>query len=219
MTEKELILDNLNRLADVIVRTFGRNCEVAVHDFGDLRHSLVHIAGSVTKRRPGAPITDLVVKAWRKEGNAVTDIANYQTNTKEGRILKSSTFFIRNKKGAVIGAVCINFDITDFLNSVALVENFVSTDTLKELYISETFASSLNETIDSLIEQAVGEIGKQLPTMSKDERIRVVALLEEKGAFLIKGGVDHVALKMGVSKYTIYHYLRNVRAAQNLNVA
>jgi len=53
MNEKEFILNILKQVADAVVKTFGRNCEVAVHDLSNLKKSLIHIAGDVTKRKPG----------------------------------------------------------------------------------------------------------------------------------------------------------------------
>ncbi len=112
-SEKEVILANLKNIADSLAKMYGRNMEVVIHDFGDLEHSLVHISGQLTKRKIGAPVTDVVVKAWRDEGDAVKDIIGYRSTTREGRTLKSSTIFIREGRGKVIGALCINYDVTD----------------------------------------------------------------------------------------------------------
>jgi predicted transcriptional regulator YheO len=216
--EKQLIFENLKNLADTIVQMFGRNMEVAIHDFDNLQHSLKYIAGAVTKRREGAPVTDLVVKAWRREGESVKNLIGYRSTTKEGRILKCSTSFIRDSKGKVIGVFCINFDVTDLLNSVYDIETLAQTFTNKEVGKSETFATTITETIDALIEQSVVEVGKQPALMTKEEKVKLVGILEEKGAFIIKGGVDNVAARMGLSKYTIYNYLQKFRASQRANV-
>jgi predicted transcriptional regulator YheO len=217
-SERKVIFENLKNLADAIVQMFGRNMEVAIHDFNDLQHSLKYIAGEVTKRKEGAPITDLVVKAWRREGENVKNLIGYRSTTKEGRILKCATSFIRDGKGKVIGVFCINFDVTELLSSIYDIKTLAETCTIKEVGESETFASTITETIDALIEQSVAEIGKQPPLMTKEEKVKLVGILEGKGAFLIKGGVDNVAARMGLSKYTIYNYLQKFRATQSANV-
>lgn len=216
--EKKIIFENLKNLADTIVQMFGRNMEVAIHDFDDLQHSLKYITGTVTKRKEGAPITDLVVKAWRREGESVKNLIGYRSTTKEGRVLKCSTIFIRDSKSKVIGVLCINFDVTDLLNSIYNIENLAQTSTNKEVGKSETFATTITETIDALIEQSVAEVGKQPPLMTTEEKVKLVGILEGKGAFLIKGGTDNVAARMGLSKYTIYNYLQKYRANQSANV-
>ncbi|MGA8941105.1 MAG: helix-turn-helix domain-containing protein, partial [Thermoactinomyces sp.] len=53
---------------------------------------------------------------------------------------------------------------------------------------------------------------KSPSAMSVDEKVECVRLLEEKGAFLIKGATEYVAHALGVSKFTVYNYLQKVRA-------
>ena len=207
----EFLFDNLKKIAAVLVQTMGRNCEVAVHDLTKLPHSLIHIEGNITKRKPGAPITDLVVRALRREGDAVADIPNYQNITKAGRVLKSSTSFVRNEEGKVIGAFCVNFDITEYLNSISMLEDFVKINGPNDARNEETFASTLSETIESLMEREISNAGKQPSTMTKEEKVQLVEALEFQGAFLLKGAVNYVANKLGVTKFTIYSYLKEVR--------
>lgn len=205
------IFQNLENIATVLVETFGRNCEVAIHNFEKLPHSLVFIKGEITKRKPGAPITDLVIKTLRKEGDKAKNICNYKNTIKAGRIIKSSTAFIRDTKSKIIGAFCVNIDITDYLNSINLIENLIQTRDVQNLEIKETFASSLNETIESLIDDVVKKVGKQPAVMTKDEKLELVSVLEMNEAFSVKGTVDVVAILLGISKYTVYNYIKTVR--------
>ena len=46
--------------------------------------------------------------------------------------------------------------------------------------------------------------------------MQIVSYLDEKGVFLIRGSVDWVASKLGVSKYTIYSYLEAARVARGM---
>jgi len=217
MDENKTIFKILRQMADAVSKTIGRNCEVAVHDFADLNKSLVYLAGNVTGRKTGAPITDLVVKALHKEGKKIKDRYNYKTTTKDGRSIKSSTIFIRNSTGNVIGAFCINIDTTELLNASHVIEEIVKTIDLNGNDNRETFAATIGETIEALFEQAVSIAGKQPATMSTSEKIRLVEVLESKGAFQIKGSVDQAAMMIGVSKYTIYNYLQKIRAAHAVN--
>ena len=203
------IFDNFKRIAAVTVQTFGRNCEVAIHDFSCLPHSLVHIEGNVTRRQVGAPVTDLVLRVLRRDKDNVKDMANYKTVTHDGRVLKSSTTFIRSTGGKVIGAFCVNYDVTEYLNAAAMLDDFVHTSDSKE---DENFAASFSETIESLTAQAVRQARKQPATMTKDEKVQLVQTLELQGAFLIRGAVEYVAKALGVSKFTVYNYLKEARS-------
>ena len=53
--------------------------------------------------------------------------------------------------------------------------------------------------------------------MSTEEKVELVKDLEESGVFQIKGAVDQVALLMGLSKYSIYNYLKKIHAGKDLN--
>ena len=218
MGNDERLFKTLAQIADAIVGSFPRHLEVVVHDLSHPRKSIKYIAGDVTHRKPGGPVTDMVIKALHQEGSGIRDRLNYKTNTKDGRVLKSSTAFIRDDAGEVIAAFCINFDMTDYLNAVHALEIFSSTaSSFNGQEKVEMFAVSIAETIESLFNQAVVKIGKQSASMSTEEKIALVKELETSGVFQIKGAVDQTALLMGVSKYTVYNYLKKIRAEADLN--
>lgn len=217
MDEKQHILLTLKQTADAICATFGKNCEVCIHDLTDIHASITHITGNVTGRSVGAPATDLLIKALQQNNNDPDDMHNYRTTTSDGRVLKSSTIFIRDDDNQVFAAMCINFDTTDFFNASQCLLPFLSDHETNIGQKPETFASSSEETIDALFEQAVHEIGKQPATMNTTEKTYLVELLEQHGAFMFKGAVDQVAFMAGVSKYTIYNYLKKIRTKKNLN--
>ena len=211
-------IQNLKSIADIVASTFGKYCEVVIHDFSDLDHSLIYITGDVTKRKPGAPITDLVLKEWKREGNGVGDLANYKTITRDGKVLKSSTAFLRDMEGKIVGAFCINFDVTQFLDARYLIKDFSHVTNLDKGNIEgESFSNTVDETIESLIDQAINQVGKQLPTMQREDKIAFIGILEKKGTFLIKGAVSYVAALLGVSKFTIYNYLQKAKSIDKLN--
>jgi len=212
MEEQQRIFEVLNRLADGISAMFGRNCEVAVHDLSDVDHSLVHLSGKVTGRNTGAPATDLLIKALAGNPEDLDDIYNYKTTTKDGRSLKSSTMFIRNSDAEVIGAFCINLDTTDFFNAAQALAPFMhSVGSTIESEVHESFSATAEETVESIFEQTLLEIGKQPATMTTPERTQLVALLEEQGVFQMKGAVNRIARLCGVSKFTIYNYLKIIK--------
>jgi predicted transcriptional regulator YheO len=218
MKENDTILKTLIQIADGLVNTFPRNLEVVVHDLSHPRQSIKHIAGDLTKRKPGGPVTDLVLKALYQEGRDIRDRYNYKTTTKDGRTLKSTTLFIRNSAADIIAAFCINFDMTDYLNATRALDIFTSTtQDFNGQEKSETFAVTIQETVETLFEQALSKIGKQPVSSSTQEKVQFVAELEDSGAFQIKGAIDHIALKMGVSKFTIYNYLKKVHTERGLN--
>jgi predicted transcriptional regulator YheO len=211
MMEKESIFQNLQRIADAIVALFGKNCEACVHDLTSLQNSLIYIRGDVTHRKPGAPATDLLMKMLKQNSGKAEDMQNYKTTTADGRSLKSATTFIRDSTGRPIAAFCINLDTTDFYNAGQALLPFINIQENNHQTSTETFAHSASETVEALFFQAVEKIGKHPATMNVDEKTSLIGQLEENSTFLLKGAVEQVARMMGVTKFTVYNYLKKVR--------
>lgn len=204
------IFDLAIRTADMLVKMFGSRCEVAVHDFSDLRKSLIHIAGNVTGREIGSPITDLVLNELAKPKKEIEDIPNYKTQTKKGNIMKSATIFLRNHEEKVIGALCLNYDISLLMQFGGEIEEFINFDEQQEK--SESFFTSVQDVTHEMVEQVLHGFKKAPSIMSLDEKVECVRQLDEKGTFLIKGATEYVASVLGVSKFTIYNYLQKIKS-------
>lgn len=211
MTEKEYIFENLKQLADAIVSMFGKNCEACIHDLRSLQHSLVYIRGSVTNRQAGAPATDLLVKMLKQNSKIPEPVHCYKTTSADGRSLKSTTTFISDGGGKPFAAFCINFDTTDFYNASQTLMPFINLHENDLQPNIETFAHSLGETVEALFTHGVDEVGKHPTTMNVEEKTQLIRYLENSGTFQLKGAVDQVAQLMGVTKFTVYNYLKKIR--------
>jgi len=215
MTEKERFFENLQRMADAVVALLGKNCEACVHDLTQLENSLIYIRGNVTGRTPGAPATDLLLKMLQQNSGQAVDRHNYRTTTTDGRSLKSTTTFIRDTAGRPLAAFCINLDTTDFYNASQALMPFINIQENNGQAGTETFAHAAGETVEALFYHAVEDIGKHPATMNVDEKTELTRRLEENGTFLLKGAVEQVAQMMGVTKFTVYNYLKKVRSSNS----
>ena len=104
------MLQFLFQLAKGLSRQFGPNCEVVVHDLAtnDQDSSIVAIEnGSVTGRKVGDGPSHVVLEALRGGRENLNDHLCYLTRTKDGKILKSSTIYIRDDDGAAIFSASI----------------------------------------------------------------------------------------------------------------
>ena len=190
-------------IAKGIAETFGKNCEVVIHDLSKPESSLIYIVGKVTGRTIGAPITNLVLETLHKEGHQAEDLIGYETNTKEGKVLKSSTFFIRDDESKIIGCFCINYDLSDFLTCQQILSGFTKINKSLEGVDREEFFHDVNEALEEIINTVLKEYPVPRQLMQKDDKLSIVKKLDEKGVFLVKGAVDQVANILGVSRYTI----------------
>lgn len=210
---REVIFAKLKPLARVIREAIGQHCEVLIHDFSDLEHSIICIEGDVTGRRVGGPITDLGLAKVR--AGETEDLYNYTTYTEDGRTLRSCSAFLHDEDGEVFGALCINIDITQFLAFQHVLRDYCRRDDVNG--VEESFSDDINEILNSMFEEAVFEIGRPPSHMSKQEKVQLVGDLDNKGAFQVKKAVPFVAGRLGVSRYTIYNYLNEAHQQQDDN--
>ena len=204
-------------LVDRLARAIGPDCEIVLHDLGHPHNSLVHIAGSLTNRVPGAPITNIVLEALRDWGDQVPDLFNYRSQAPNGHALRSSTLFIRDED-RVVGALCVNLDVTAYEEVARLTDRALSYEE-RDPEPAERFGNTVADVLDDLLAAVFRETGVRPGRMSSEERLSVVAGLEERGVFLIKGAVELVARRLSVSKFTVYSYLQQIRADRTLQPA
>lgn len=69
---------------------------------------------------------------------------------------------------------------------------------------------NVRDALDEILRMAEREIGTVASEWDRGEKQRVVRMLDERGAFLLRGAVDDIAQIMGVSRITIYNYLNAI---------
>ena len=201
-------LQFLFQLAKGISRQFGANCEVVVHDLdsNDPNSSIVAIEnGHVTGRKVGDGPSHVVLEALRSGRENLTDHLSYLTRTKDGKILKSSTIYVRDDDGEAIGIFAINYDITLMLAMEENLKQFTATD--QDQREPERVSRNVGDLLDELIEQSVKIVGKPVALMTKEDKVKAIQFLNETGAFLITKSGDKVCRFFGISKYTLYSYI------------
>lgn len=207
------ILKSMIPLVEGIASTFGKNCEVILHDIRNPQSSIIAIAnGHVTGRTVGSPMSEYGLATLRK-GQFDKPIVNYRKKTKDGKLLKSTSLFIKDEKGKLIGFLCINYDISELTiakNIINEITNIVDDADFTE-DDEESYGSTVNEMLSSIVNKTLESVGKPVAFISKEEKVSIVQMLDEKGVFLIKGAVDYVAKVLCVSRYTVYNYLDEIR--------
>ncbi|MGI9606766.1 MAG: helix-turn-helix domain-containing protein [Acidimicrobiales bacterium] len=72
---------------------------------------------------------------------------------------------------------------------------------------------NLQDALDAMIRAVERKIGSTPTDWTRAEKQAAVRLLDERGAFLLRGAVDDIATVMGVSRITIYNYLNAIEPA------
>ncbi|MDF2951885.1 MAG: hypothetical protein K0S18_1468 [Anaerocolumna sp.] len=197
----------LKQIAHGLSAQFGDNCEIVIHDLtgGNIESSIVFIEnGHVTNRKLGDGPSHVVLEALHDESNKLEDHLGYLTRTTDGRILKSSTIYIRNEDQKVTHIFGINYDITNLLLVKSSLSALIDNNDTKE---PEKITRNVTDLLDDLIDQSVKLVGKPVVLMTKEDKVKAIQFLNETGAFLITKSGDKVSKYFGISKYTLYSYM------------
>lgn len=211
-------------LVDFIAGIVGPYCEVVLHDMQNLDESIVAIKNEhISGRKLGGPLTDFGLKILKDKCHDKTDfILNYQNKSKDGRSLRSSTFFIKDHDKKLIGMLCINIDLSapiaakNFIDTFIIGENkdhisdFLPINSFDESNSTENLTKSIDELIYTIIENTINGYAIPPERLSPDEKQDIICKLNEKGVFLLKGAVSKVASHLKVSENTVYRYLNKI---------
>lgn len=195
-----------------VAATVGDHCEVVLHDLSrrEMDQTIYAIEnGHVSGRSVGGPSTDRGLTLLKDEA-ADHDEFGYRGRTSDGRELHCSSVYYRDHAGSVIGALCINVDLTALENARSIISSLLPAQKQEP---EEIVGPTIDAVLEGMLESAIAEIGKPPPVMVKEDRIAVLRTLEERGAFHIKRAVDRVAQRLGISKVTTYSYLDTIRNA------
>lgn len=208
-------LEELRQIAHGIAAQFGSGCEVVVHDLNrHPDHTIVAIEnGHVSGRKVGDGASHVVLERMEHQDEDPRDHLCYLTRTPDGKILKSSTIYIRNSRGKVAAILAINFDISALMMAAGAVRDFISVEEPQTAEPEKIV--NINDVLDELIRKSVELVGKPAALMSKEEKIRAIRFLNENGAFLVTRSGEKIAKYFGISKYTLYSYLDKSTGGQS----
>ncbi len=199
-------LELLKQLADGIAAQFGSKCEVVIHDVNAMDRSIVYIVnGHVSGRKVGDGGSRVVIEQAIQADAQPRDELCYLTRTPDGKILKSSSIYIRNNRGVVTGVFSINYDVTHLIMLRSAVDEALDMGGSRQREPERII--NVNDVLDELIEQSVALVGKPVAMMNKEDKIKAIQFLNQSGAFLVTKSGDKVAKYFGISKYTLYAYI------------
>ncbi|MEA4964674.1 MAG: helix-turn-helix transcriptional regulator [Oscillospiraceae bacterium] len=205
---KKAEMNNLKMLARGLAAQFGSDCEVVIHEISEqsANHSIVAIEnGQVSGRKLGDGPSQVVLE--QLAAHAVPeDHLSYLTRTPDGKILKSSTIYMKDSSGAVGAIFSINYDVSR-LSIIAGAVNELIAPAERDEQEPQRITQNVSDLLDDLIEQSVRLVGKPVALMNKSDKVQAIQFLSKNGALLITKSGDKIARYFGISKYTLYSYL------------
>jgi predicted transcriptional regulator YheO len=205
------VFELLSRVARAIVATVGIPCEVVVHDLRNPDHTLIAISGNLTGRTVGAPVPDTEFLP-RNLAAFQDDVIRQPARTPRGRELISSTVWVRDTTGSIVGALCINMDFNDLRHARDLLNRALADiETPSETEVLETFATSPQDFVEIALRGAIRKIGKPLHRLNRQDKIAIIAALEQAEVFRFSRSIEMVMEQLGISRASIYAYLKEIR--------
>ena len=201
MTREEAF-SMLDRMAKGIAEMFGSNCETVINDLADPLHPVLAIYnGHVSGRTVGSTMDILGNETQLSEEGLKTDFVNLYATTPSGQQIKSSTFHMTGEDYNL--ALGINFDYSSLVYANRILVDLMSADADLKSAMWHSGDNRLGEVFD----ECLAAVGKPVSALNKVDRMKVIALLDQKEAFSFRKSVPFVSQRLGVSRYTVYKYL------------
>lgn len=208
------VLELLGRIGDALVATLGVDVEVVVHDLRHPERSIVAISGDLTGREVGAPISDPELLPDALDRFTEDDLRR-RTTTVDGRELVSSTVWVREETGHIVGGLCINIDTSRLRAARDLIDGHLGEATAAPPMPGgqplRTFAHNVPELIRLAVQETVARSPKPRHKLSPADRVALVGNLDAGGIFELRGSVEILADELGVSRASVYAYLKQAR--------
>lgn len=226
---KSAALEVLAQIVTPLAAVLPQPCEVVLHDLDRLPDSIVAIAGDVTGRAVGGAATDMLLEAVAR-GDLRTHVG-YRSTLADGTSLRCSTIVVA-VSGVPAAALCVNLDGRHWENARDAVErlsrslDFLTPGTPEEEAVptsldylapqpTESFPRGVDELAETLVRRAIERVGVPVSLMKKSHKMQVCAELDDSGYFLIRESVESLAAALGVTRFTIYNYLNDLRGSAN----
>ena len=199
---REEAFEFLDRTAKGIAETFGSSCETLVHDMSIPSHPILSIYnGHVSGRTVGSTMDILGNDTQLSEEGLKTDFVNLYATTPSGQQIKSSTFHMIGEDYNL--ALGINFDYSSLVYANRILVDLMSADADLKSAMWHSGDNRLGEVFD----ECLAAVGKPVSALNKVDRMKIIALLDQKEAFSFRKSVPFVSQRLGVSRYTVYKYL------------
>ncbi len=197
----------LDRTARGIAEMFGPACETLVQDMSRADHPVLSIYnGQVSGREVGSTLDILGSDKLLDATAQAADFVNLYATTGAGQQIKSSTFHLIGEGYNL--ALGINFDYTSLAYASRTLLGLTSADADLQSALWTGGAGQLHQ----IFEECLSAIGKPAEELGKKDRMKLVALMDQKNAFSFRKSVPYVASRLRVSRYTVYKYLDELAA-------
>jgi predicted transcriptional regulator YheO len=136
-------------------------------------------------------------------------IGPYEKLNYDGKKLKSISVVLRDSECKAKGFLCVNMDISVFERYQQTMQLFLgNNDPATSQPFEGLFKNDLYEQINIYVQQYCREHQLSLDILNRQQKQTLIIELKERGAFKGKNATNYLARVLGVSRATIYNYLK-----------
>jgi D-arginine utilization repressor len=191
-------------VCEAIVALFAPFAEVAVHDIR--RDRIVAIWNPISERKIGDRSLIDELPPYSEDARV---IGPYPKVLADGRAITSVSVVLPNAKGVARGLLCINFDRSPLDGMIDLLVRFAAP---VEDRPPELFDRDWREQILLVVDEECRTRRLRRDRLSREERLDLVRVLDERGLFSTRNAAAHAARALGVSRTTVYALLKEARS-------
>lgn len=213
--------DFFMRFLEGLQKFLGDKCEIVVHDFRKgYDHSLVYeFNAKLSGRKVGGSPRGSMITNVGKDITPLKDSMIFFYPGAKGQIFKSCTTLIADGDNRIIGSVCLNMEISNFLLAQNAISSFVryesESDTSKPLDSKTIMEKNVDDVLVYYIQQCESMIGSPMPLMTKEQKVRALDFLDQRGIFKISKASNLLCEEFNISRYTLYNYLEEARSSRD----
>ena len=190
-------------VCEAIVALFHPLAEVTVHDIR--RDRIVAIWNPISERKVGDRSLIDELPEYAEDARVV---GPYPKALADGRAITSVSVVLHNAKGTARGLLCINFDRSPLDGVIELLTRFAAPVQDRP---PELFDRNWREHIVLLVDEECRARGLRRDRLTREQRLTLVRLMDERGLFSTRHAASHAARALGVSRTTIYALLKEAR--------
>ncbi len=189
-------------IAQSYVRILAPLAEVVIHDIAT--NSICFIEGALSNRKVGDPsFLDVDLKQLEQQ----IDLVVYPKVNFDGRLIKSVSIPIKDGD-RLIAVMCLNVDVSVFSQMQQLAQAFLLPATNQPEVL---FKNDWQEKVHQALHQWLNDHHLKIESLTNTQKKQVVQEMYTQGAFHEKKAADYIASILGLSRASVFNYLREIR--------
>jgi predicted transcriptional regulator YheO len=198
-------VDMWSAVCRAVALLLGPYAEVVLHDAEQDR--VLAIWNPMTPRRAGDP--SLLGELDQLEPSADDVYGPYEKLLADGRRLSSVSAVLRDPDGRPSAVVCVNLDRTPLEQAAAVLAGFAApTAPQPQALFEQDWPDRVHQIIGSFVRSR----GRPVERLGREDRLAVLAELDQAGVFAVRRAVPVVASALRTSRSTVYSLLAELRA-------